>query len=125
MNAWPPVLAINLSLKQLQTADEFVGSLIQTLTKWGLAPKDLELDVTESMLAHVTLHKNRVLDRLQQLGVNIAIDDFGTQYSARRGIRRGPDWPRAALALGIINYQVSSTIYVHRMNMFVKGGIGV
>jgi EAL domain-containing protein (putative c-di-GMP-specific phosphodiesterase class I) len=43
---------------------------------------DLELDVTESMLAHVTLHKNSVLDRLQQLGVNIAIDDFGTQYSS-------------------------------------------
>ena len=34
------------------------------------------------MLAHVTLHKNSVLDRLQQLGVKIAIDDFGTQYSS-------------------------------------------
>ena len=43
---------------------------------------DLELDVTESMLAHVTLHKSSVLDRLQQLGVKIAIDDFGTQYSS-------------------------------------------
>ena len=38
--------------------------------------------MTESMLAHVTLHKNAVLDRLQQLGVKIAIDDFGTQYSS-------------------------------------------
>ena len=34
------------------------------------------------MLAHVTLHKNSVLDRLQALGVKIAIDDFGTQYSS-------------------------------------------
>jgi EAL domain-containing protein (putative c-di-GMP-specific phosphodiesterase class I) len=34
------------------------------------------------MLAHVTLHKSNVLDRLQQLGVKIAIDDFGTQYSS-------------------------------------------
>jgi diguanylate cyclase (GGDEF)-like protein/PAS domain S-box-containing protein len=88
MNAWreagiaPPILAINLSLKQLQTRDELVGSITQTLTKWGLSPKDLELDVTESMLAHVTLHKNSVLDRLQQLGVKIAIDDFGSQYSS-------------------------------------------
>jgi len=88
MKAWreagiaPQILAINLSLKQLRTGDEFVGSITQTLTKWGLSPKDLELDVTESMLADVTLHKNSVLDRLQQLGVKIAIDDFGTQYSS-------------------------------------------
>jgi EAL domain-containing protein (putative c-di-GMP-specific phosphodiesterase class I) len=88
MNAWrrggiaPSNLAVNLSLKQLQTGKELVGTITQTLTKWGLSPKDLELDVTESMLAHVTLHKNAVLDRLRQLGVKIAIDDFGTQYSS-------------------------------------------
>jgi diguanylate cyclase (GGDEF)-like protein len=88
MGAWreagiaPPNLAVNLSLGQLQTGDNFVRSVTQTLTKWGLSPKDLELDVTESMLAHVTLHKNSVLDRLQALGVKIAIDDFGTQYSS-------------------------------------------
>ena len=78
----PSNLAVNLSLKQLQTGEGLVGAITQTLTKWGLSPKDLELDVTESMLAHVTLHKNAVLDRLQQLGVKIAIDDFGTQYSS-------------------------------------------
>jgi len=88
MRAWreagiaPQIIAINLSVGQLRTGDEFVDSIIQTLTKWGLAPMDLELDVTESMLAHVTLHKSSVLDRLQQLGVKIAIDDFGTQYSS-------------------------------------------
>jgi EAL domain-containing protein (putative c-di-GMP-specific phosphodiesterase class I) len=52
------------------------------LTKWALSPKDLELDVTESMLAYVTLHKNTVLARLHQHGVRIAIDDFGMQYSS-------------------------------------------
>jgi EAL domain-containing protein (putative c-di-GMP-specific phosphodiesterase class I) len=78
----PSNLAVNLSLKQLQTGEGLVGTITQTLTKWGLLPKDLELDVTESMLAHVTLHKNGVLNRLHQLGVKIAIDDFGTQYSS-------------------------------------------
>jgi len=88
MNAWrqdgiaPAKLAINLSLKQLQTAEKLVVSITQTLTKWRLSPKDLELDVTESMLAHVILHNNDVLDRLQRLGVEIAIDDFGTLYSS-------------------------------------------
>jgi diguanylate cyclase (GGDEF)-like protein/PAS domain S-box-containing protein len=78
----PPILAVNLSLKQLQTGEGLVGAITQIVAKWGLSPKDLELDVTESMLAHVTLHKNAVLDRLQQMGVKIAIEDFGTQYSS-------------------------------------------
>ncbi len=78
----PPILAVNLSLRQLQTGEGLVEAITQTLAKWGLSPKTLELDVTESMLAHVTLHKNAVLDRLHQLGVKIAIDDFGMQYSS-------------------------------------------
>jgi EAL domain-containing protein (putative c-di-GMP-specific phosphodiesterase class I) len=88
MNAWrragiaPSNLAVNLSLKQLQTGEELVAAITQTLTKWGLSARDLELDVTESMLAHVTSRKNAVLDRLQQLGAKIAIDEFGTQYSS-------------------------------------------
>jgi predicted signal transduction protein with EAL and GGDEF domain len=87
MNTWrragiaPQTFAVNLSLSQLRTGDEFVQSVTTTLMKWGLFPKDLELDVTESMLAHVTLTQNHVLDRLQLLGMKIAIDDFGTQYS--------------------------------------------
>jgi len=49
MHAWrgakiaPQIVAINLSVGQLRTGDEFVGAIIQTLTKWGLAPMDLEL----------------------------------------------------------------------------------
>jgi EAL domain-containing protein (putative c-di-GMP-specific phosphodiesterase class I) len=88
MNAWheagiaPSKLAMNLSLRQLQTGEELLGAIRKTLTKWGLSPKDLELDVTESMFAHVILHNNDVLYRLQRLGVEIAIDDFGTLYSS-------------------------------------------
>jgi len=88
MNSWrkagiaPPILAINLSLGELTTGDKFVEAFMQTLAKWDLEPKDLELDVTESLLAHVTLTQNNVLDRLQRLGARIAIDDFGTQYAS-------------------------------------------
>ncbi len=88
MSSWrnagisPKILAVNLSLAQLRTGDEFIQSVIMTLAKWRLTPKDLELDVTESMLAYATWACNDVLERLQQLGVIIAIDDFGTQYSS-------------------------------------------
>ena len=78
----PPTLAVNLSLAQLKTGQEFVAEVTRMLTRWELTPIELELDVTESMLAHATLAQNDVLDRLQKLGVRIAIDDFGTQYSS-------------------------------------------
>ena len=88
MSSWrnagiaPVILAVNLSLGQLRTGDELIQFVTATLTKWGLTPKDLELDVTETMLAYATWAYIDVLERLQQLGVMIAIDDFGTQYSS-------------------------------------------
>jgi len=88
MSSWrnagiaPMILAVNLSLGQLRTGDELIQSVTTTLTKWGVSPKSLELDVTESMLAYATWAYNDVIERLQQLGVTIAIDDFGTQYSS-------------------------------------------
>ncbi|MGO9849764.1 MAG: putative bifunctional diguanylate cyclase/phosphodiesterase [Methylocella sp.] len=88
MSSWrnagiaPVILAVNLSLGQLRTGDELIQFVTTTLTKWGLTPKDLELDVTETMLAYATWAYIDVLERLQQLGVMIAIDDFGTQYSS-------------------------------------------
>jgi predicted signal transduction protein with EAL and GGDEF domain len=88
MNLWrkariaPKSVAVNLSLAQLRAEQELVESVIATLDKWKVAPEELELDVTESMLAHTTLSQNDAIERLQKLGVNIAIDDFGTQYSS-------------------------------------------
>ena len=88
MSSWrnagiaPVILAVNLSLGQLRTGDELIQFITATLRKWGLTPKDLELDVTETMLAYATWAYIDVIERLQQLGVTIAIDDFGTQYSS-------------------------------------------
>jgi len=78
----PPVIAVNVSFLQLKTGEEFVREITETLVRTGLSPQDLELDVTESMLAQATLAQNNILDRLQQLGVRIALDNFGTEYSS-------------------------------------------
>jgi len=78
----PPTIAVNISPVQIKTANEFVELVTKTLAKWHLAPADLELDVTESMLARATLAQNDVLERLQKIGVKISIDDFGTKYSS-------------------------------------------
>ena len=77
-----PVIAVNLSLIQLKTGQDLVRDVTQTTAKWGLAPSDLEFDVTEATLAQLTWIQNDVLAQLRQLGAKIAIDDFGSKYSS-------------------------------------------
>jgi len=78
----PPVVAINIALSQLKGGQDFVHDIMDTLEKWGLTPKDIELDVTEATLAHMEWTHNDALTQLQKIGVKIALDDFGTEYSS-------------------------------------------
>ncbi len=78
----PPLLAVNVALGELRHGQEFVRRITETLAKWEVAPNELELDVTELILAEATFAQNDALDQLRRLGVQLAIDDFGTQYSS-------------------------------------------
>ncbi|MBV6752475.1 EAL domain-containing protein [Pseudomonas chlororaphis] len=78
----PPVIAINLSLAQLKSGGELIRDVLEATGKWGLSPTDLQFDVTEATLAHTKWTQNDVLPKLRELGVKIAIDDFGTDYSS-------------------------------------------
>jgi len=77
-----PVMAINLSLTQLNRGQELLREVAECLAKWGLRPEDLEFDVTERTLARLKWTQNTVLPKLRELGVQIAIDDFGSEYSS-------------------------------------------
>jgi diguanylate cyclase (GGDEF)-like protein/PAS domain S-box-containing protein len=76
-----PVVAVNVSLAQIKMATEFVRDVTECLERWHLQPSDLELDVTEHVLARTTLSQSDVLVELRRLGVGIAIDNFGAKYS--------------------------------------------
>jgi EAL domain-containing protein (putative c-di-GMP-specific phosphodiesterase class I) len=78
----PGVLTLNLSLAQLKNSRELMSDVTSAIEKWRLAPADLSFDVTEATLAQVTLMRNEVLGELRRLGVQIAIDDFGSEYSS-------------------------------------------
>jgi len=78
----PPVIAIDLSLTQLKTGPELIYDVLRTTARWELAPWDLRFDVTEATLAQTKWTHNDVLPRLCELGVQVAIDDFGTEYSS-------------------------------------------
>ena len=80
--AAPPMIALGASLHELRTGDEFVSRVSETLARWNLAPDKLELGITESTLARMTLAQNKVLDELRDTGVRIAIWGFGSKYSS-------------------------------------------
>jgi diguanylate cyclase (GGDEF)-like protein/PAS domain S-box-containing protein len=77
-----PVVAINVALAQIKMGREFVRDVMDSIARWGLKPSDIELDVTELVLARSTLAQSNALDQLRRIGVGIAIDDFGSQYSS-------------------------------------------
>ncbi len=75
------VLRINVSPVQLVTAG-LADSVATTLTEFGLDPKSVCLEITESVVVADVDSAHKTLQGLKDIGVRIAIDDFGTGYSA-------------------------------------------
>ena len=61
-----------------------------SLSRWGLDPSRLELELTESVLMEATQRHKNTLENLRQLGTKIAIDDFGTGYSSLKYLTTYP-----------------------------------
>ena len=74
-------LSINISVIQLMQ-QEFIEKLISTLTYYGVAPKYIELEVTESVFMESYSMIKSKLKELTSIGISIALDDFGTGYSS-------------------------------------------
>jgi diguanylate cyclase (GGDEF)-like protein len=82
-------IAVNVSAVQLQSP-QFALSVMRALASSGLAPRRLELEITETTLLG---ESDSLLDSLRQLrkiGVQVALDDFGTGYSSLSYLRRFP-----------------------------------
>jgi EAL domain-containing protein (putative c-di-GMP-specific phosphodiesterase class I) len=78
-----PDFRMSVNVSQIQFRDPaFVDTVVRALTDAGISPRNLELEITESMAAEELDFVLRVLSELKQLGVTIAIDDFGTGYSS-------------------------------------------
>ncbi|MBS1228472.1 MAG: diguanylate cyclase [Proteobacteria bacterium] len=85
----PAILAVNLSAAQFRDA-QLIGDIKAVLQASGLAPEQLELEITESILIEDASAATKTLNSLAALGVRLAIDDFGTGYSSLSYLRRFP-----------------------------------
>ncbi len=74
-------VAVNLSPLELAEGD-VVATVEKVLSRTGLPPHRLELEVTEGVLVRDVKAVRSTLERLRALGIAIAIDDFGTGYSS-------------------------------------------
>ena len=82
-------VGINLSPSQLQSGD-LATSVAEMLEITGLSPSLLELEVTEDILL---VNEDKALDtfrRIQDLGVRVVFDDFGTGYGSLSYLKKFP-----------------------------------
>jgi len=80
-------LSVNVSARQLQH-HELVNEVFQALQAHMVEPRRLRLEISESALMGESDLTDRAVRALQGLGVQIAIDNFGTAYSSL-GLVRG------------------------------------
>jgi predicted signal transduction protein with EAL and GGDEF domain len=74
-------VAVNVSALEFRN-HRLVDTLTQAMTEFDVAPDELEIEITESVLMTDTDTTHRIVERLHALGVRLAVDDFGTGYSS-------------------------------------------
>ncbi|WP_339906443.1 putative bifunctional diguanylate cyclase/phosphodiesterase [Pseudomonas guineae] len=74
-------VSVNISAIQFRE-EAFLSMVKNALEQSALPPSMLELEITESVLAHDIKTASNVLNELKAMGVHIAIDDFGIGYSS-------------------------------------------
>lgn len=85
----PPMLTVNVSAANMR-ADGFIDHVRRVLGEFTIAPTDLEIEVTESLLFEdEELFATRVR-QLKAIGVRVGIDDFGTRYTGFNVLKQLP-----------------------------------
>jgi diguanylate cyclase (GGDEF)-like protein len=82
-------VSVNLSARQF-TQGDLIEDIRRTLTRTGLDPEALELEITESVLMDHSEAGIRTLSEIRDLGVRLVLDDFGTGYSSLAYLKHLP-----------------------------------
>jgi EAL domain-containing protein (putative c-di-GMP-specific phosphodiesterase class I) len=113
---WPDqyLVALTLSHRQLRSG-RLTKTMIEALTRTGLPPDRLEVELTEAMLIDDNDDTMFALKALRGLGVRMALSNFGTGYASLSALKR---LPLATLKLdhSLVEYlgqDMSGTAIVH------------
>jgi EAL domain-containing protein (putative c-di-GMP-specific phosphodiesterase class I)/GGDEF domain-containing protein len=84
-----PRLAVNLSISTL-TDRELPALVDQGIKTWGIDPQLVTLEIAENAMIADAERSVAILTRLDALGVNLSLDDFGSGYSSLAQFKRFP-----------------------------------
>src|SRR5581483_11742458 len=87
---WSNPVEVAIHLSPLQIRRDLTEVVLQALAASGLPPSRLELEITEAVLLQDSQNALAALHQLRQLGVRIAMDDFGRGYCSLSYLRSFP-----------------------------------
>jgi diguanylate cyclase (GGDEF)-like protein len=82
-------VAINLSARDLSDS-RLEEEVTEALRRWKVEPQLLELEIPESALISERERVHKMLARLNDRGVRIAVDDFGSGYASLSHLKQLP-----------------------------------
>lgn len=82
-------ISINISAIQLGK-ENFVTNVMNTLKQYRVDPKDIELEITESVFIDSFDDVIEKMNTLRELGIRVSLDDFGTGFSSLSYLKNLP-----------------------------------
>lgn len=82
-------IGVNLSPSQFRMGD-LAKSVSGELSRSGVTPSNLELEVTEDILLHDEKSALKTFQRIQELGARVVFDDFGTGFASLSYLQKFP-----------------------------------
>jgi diguanylate cyclase (GGDEF)-like protein len=82
-------IAVNLSARQFMSPT-LLEDVVTTIAETGINARQIELEVTESVMMREPDEAAKLLRSLKMIGVRLTIDDFGTGYSSLAYLKRLP-----------------------------------
>lgn len=88
---WPEQVKVTVNVSPAQFENGDLYKVVKgALDASGLDPRRLELEITETVLLRDEAKVHSALHKLRELGVRIALDDFGTAYASLSYLRSFP-----------------------------------
>jgi len=88
---WPEHIRVAVNLSPIQFVEPSLpATIVSALASSGLAPRQLELEITEGVFLVESESTDDMFAKLKSLGVRLALDDFGTGYSSLGYLKKAP-----------------------------------